>query len=226
MAAADISAHRCLSSVRAKRLRVARLHEDGTLDPGDDNLYVSDALLSIGTSPEVEAGEEFTQRNGSGEICVYVSGDDEVKRYNLTLTLCQLDSELLEMLTGAALITSGGVTVGVQMPKIGDDKPIVCVEAWSEARTQRQQAVDDSSSLLFWHWVWPRVTWTIGDFTLEAGILNIPLNGKAEENDSMGTGPAADWPALITAAQAWYLDDAMPDAACGYAALVVAGSSS
>lgn len=224
MAAPDLAAHRCLSSVRARRLRVARLHEDGTLDPGTENLYISDALLSIGTSPEIEAGEELVQRNGSGEICVYVSGDDEVKRYNLTLTLCQLDSELLEMLTGATLITNGGITVGVQMPRIGDTKPRVCVEAWSEARTSRQQASEDGS-VLWWHWVWPNVKWTIGDFTLEAGILNVPLNGKAEENDSMGTGPAADWPDLITSAQAWFLDDEIPDAVCGYQELEVAGSA-
>lgn len=224
MSAPTLSAHRCLSSVRSKRLRVARLHDDGTLDPGTENLYVSDALISIGTSPEIETGQEIVQRNGSGEICVYVSGDDEIKRYNLTLTLCQLDSELIEMLTGATLITVGGITVGLQMPKIGDDKPRVCMEAWSEARTSRQQASEDGA-VLYWHWVWPNVKWTIGDFTLDEGVLNVPLTGKAEENDSMGTGPAADWPALITAAQAWFLDDEIPDAVCGYQNLVVAGSA-
>lgn len=224
MSAPTLSAHRCLSSVRARRLRIARLHEDGTLDPGTDNLYVSDGLISIGTSPEIEAGEEITQRNGSGDICVYVSGDDEIKRFNLTLTLCQLDSELLEMLTGATLITAGGITVGLQMPKIGEDKPRVCVEAWTEARVSRSQASEDGS-LLWWHFVWPNVKWTIGDFTLDTNPANIPLNGKAEENDNMGTGPEMDWPDLITSAQSWFLDDEIPAAVCGYQELVVAGSA-
>lgn len=225
MTAPALSAHRCLTSVYAERLRVVRLHADGSLDPGTENMYVTDALISIGSEPEIEAGEELTQRNGGGAICVTASGDDSIRRFNLTLSLCQLDSELIEMLTGATLIESGGVTVGLQMPRQGDVQPIVCVEAWSQARTASEQASEDGSNLWF-HWVWPKVRWTIGGHTLENGILTVPLTGKAEENDSMGLGPAADWPAVITAAEAWFLDDDEPAAVCGYQPLVVAGSAS
>lgn len=225
MSAPALDAHRCLSQVMACRLRVARLHADGTLDPGTENLYVTDALISIGSSPDIEAGEVLTQRNGSGNICVRRRSDDQTVAYNLSLVLCNLDAELIEMLTGATLISSGGVTVGLERPKVGDTKPLVCVEAWAEARTSTEQASEDGE-LLWWHWAWPKVKWTAGEHTLEAGVLTVPINGYAEENDNMGTGPAADWPALITAAEAFWLDDEIPDAVCGYQELVVAGSSS
>lgn len=225
MGAPAIDSHRCLSAVMACRLRVARLHDDGTLDPGAENLYVSDAIISIGSDPDVEAGTVLTQKNGCGRVCVRRRSDDETLAYNLTMSLCQLDAELIEMLTGATLITVGGVTVGLQRPKQGDAKPLVCVEAWQEARNATEQATF-GGALLWWHWAWPKVKWTAGQHTLEEGVLTVPLTGYAEENDQMGTGPAADWPDLITAAESFWLDDAIPDAVCGYQELVVAGSSS
>lgn len=225
MSAPALAAHRCLSSVYASRLRVTRLHSGGTLDPGSENMIVSDGLVSVGTTPNVQAGEEFTQRNGGGGICVYVTEDDKILRYDLALALCQLDSELLEMLTGGRVLTVGGVTVGFAVPGLDDVPPSVCIEAWSEAR-EGSSIASEAGDALYWHFVWPSVRWTLGAFTLERGILTVPLTGKAVENPSMGTGPEASWPGIITEAQAWFLDDEIPDATCGYQALVVAGSAS
>jgi hypothetical protein len=227
MTAPTLSAVRCLSSVYACRLRVTQLHDDGTLDPGTANQYISDALISIGTTPQIEAGQEITQRNGCGEICVEAIGNDEIKRYDLALSLCQLDSELIYLMTGGTLLTKGGVTVGLAGRKIGDSHPKVCVEAWSQARTRSDQAVvATGDGVLYHHFVWPKVEWTLGAFSVENNALIVPLTGRANENANMGIGPASDWPAVITSAQGWYLDDKMPAAACGLAAFNVAGSAS
>lgn len=227
MTAPTLTAYRCLSSVYACRLRVTQLHADGTLDPGTANQYTTDALISIGTSPQIEAGQEITLRNGCGDVCVEVTGDDEVKRYNLSLSLCQLDSELLYLMAGGYLLTKGGITVGYAERKIGDAKPAVVVEAWSQARTRSAQAIITSGSgLLYWRHVWTHVEWTPGDYTLQNEALVVPLTGKAEENPNMGAGPAADWPAVITSAQARFLDDNIPAATCGLASFNVAGSAS
>lgn len=215
----------CVSQVMATRLRVSRLHDDGTLDPGADNLYVTEALISISSAPDVLAGTVIQQKNGSGNICMHRRSDDQTLAYNLSMSLCQLDAELIEMLTGATLVTSGGVTVGLQRPKIGSVKPAVCVEAWAEARDTHEQVVT-ANGLLWVHWIWPHVKWTAGQHTMEEGALVVPLTGYAEENDSMGTGPAADWPDLFTAAEGYFLDEDIPDGVCGYQELVVAGSGS
>lgn len=225
MAAPELDAHRCLTAVMACRIRVSRLHDDGTLDPGDDNMYVSDAVITIGSNPDVETGTVITQKNGCGAVCVRRRSDNQTLAYNLTMSLCQLDAELIEILAGGSLITVGGVTVGYKRPRSGDVQEAVCFEAWQEARTASAQATE-GGALLWWHWAWPHVKWTAGEHTLEEGALTVPLTGYAEENDNMGTGPAADWPDLITEAEAWWLDDDIPDAVCGYQALVVAGSGS
>jgi hypothetical protein len=225
MTAPSMAAHRPLSSVYASRLRVSRLHDDGSLDPGSENQYVSDAIVSIGQTPNVQAGEEFTQRNGGGGICVYVTEQDSIVRYDLTLSLCQLDAELIEILTGGRVLSVGGTTVGFAVPALDAIAPSVLVEAWGEARDGSAQASEDGAAL-YWHHVWTNVQWTLGAFTLERGILTVPLTGKAVENPSMGLGPGGEWPEVITEAYAFFLDDEIPAATDGYQSLVVAGSAS
>ena len=227
MSVPTLSTYRCLSSVFACRLRVTQLHDDGTLDPGTDNQYVTDALISIGVSPVVREGDEITLKNGCGDVCVEAVGDTEVSRYNLAMQLCQLDAELIYLLGGGYLLTKGGITVGYAERRIGDDIPKVCVEAWSHARTRSQQATHSSGSgLLYWRHVWPYVEWFPAPHTMENGALVYQLNGKAQENPNMGSGPAGDWPAVITSAQAKFLDDNIPAATCGLQSFAVAGSAS
>lgn len=216
-------ANPCYGGVQACRLRVARLDAGGVPDTGADNLYVTDSLIQIQSTPEIEAGDEFTQKNGCGDICASFKGVDHIKRVTLALTLCQLDAELLEMLTGGSVLTSGGDTVGYAMPSSTDSPAPVSVEAWSKAWDGSQQAVDGSDAL-YWRFVFPSTTWVLGQHTLANGIMTIPLTGTGTENSGFGTGPGGDLPASIPGPEAYLLDTDLPDAECGYQTLVIAGS--
>lgn len=216
-------ANPCYGGVQACRLRVARLDAGGAPDTGEDNLYVTDSIIQIQSTPEVEAGDEFTQKNGCGDICVSFKGKDHIKRVGLSLSLCQLDGELLEMLTGGSVLTSGGDTVGYAMAASDDDPIPVSVEAWAKAWDGSQQAVDGSDSL-YWRFVWPSTTWVMGQHTLANGVITIPLTGIGIENSGFGTGPGGDLPGAIPGAEAFLIDTALPDATCGYQELVIAGS--
>lgn len=227
MTVPTLTSVRCVASVFACRLRVTQLHADGSLDPGTAGQAVTDSLISIGSTPQVEAGIEITQRNGCGDICVEAVGDDEIKRWDLALSLCQLDYDLIALIVGGTALTKGGVTVGYADRKIGDPHQHVCVEAWSKAYNRSAQAViATGSGLLYERHVWPRVTFIPGVQTVDANAMIIPFTGKAIENPNMGTGPAADWPATITQAHAMFHDDNIPAAVCGTQNFAVAGSAS
>lgn len=223
MGAPTLAAPACYSSIQACMLRVARLTSGGVPDPGATNGYISDALIQIGSTIEVEAGDEFTQKNGCGALCVSFKDVDRIKRATLALELCTLDAELIELLTGASLITVGGESVGFSIPKSDTTPGSVTVEAWSKAWDGSQQA-SDGVNALYWHWVWPSVKWQIGNHTLENGILRVPLTGIAIENDNIGNGPWNDFPAAadLTAAESVFLDDTLPTAACGYSTVPAA----
>lgn len=214
----------CLASLQACRLRVARLTAGGSPEEGDDNLYVTDALIQVQSSPEIEAGDEITQKTGCGDICVQFKDIDRIKRVTLSMELCQLDAELIEMLTGATVLTSGGDTVGFAIPPFSANPGSVSVEAWSKAWSGAEQETDDDDNPVYFRWVWPSTTWTLGQHTLENGVLSVPLTGQGVENSNYGLGAEADLPGTFPGAEAVFRDINIPDANCGYQALVLAGS--
>lgn len=215
----------CFGSIQACRLRVGRLDAGGAPSPGANNLYVTDALIQIQTTYEIETGEEFTQKNGCGAICQTFKEDDKIKRVTLELQLCQFDYELLEMLLGATLITSDLVTpggaIGIDLPpSTAGAQNGVSMEAWTKAWDGGEQPVSALGDPLYHHFVWPKTTWVPGQRTLESGILVVPVSGIGTENSTIGDGPANDFPIWgPEGAELVFLDDTIPDAVCGYQTL-------
>lgn len=212
-----------VASIQAKRLRAIRLEPGGAPDVGADGLLVTDALISAQVGVETEAGAEFIQKNGGGGICVNFKGDDRIKRATLTLNLCQLDSELLSMLVGGTIIDDNGQTIGLDLPDESADLPRVAIEIWSAAWEGSAQSVSSTQDPVHIHWVFPRCQFTMGQFTIEEGILTVPVTGNSTSSPVYGNGPdgSAPLPFYITGPLAWYLDDdPLPDVTNGFAALV------
>lgn len=180
-------------SVQLCALRVARLAADGTPDPGTDNLYVTDAMISLAADPEVEDGEEITEKNGCGKIMVDYKSPDVYRRLNITLGLAVPDPELIALITGnGSLLTSGGETVGYGYPRLYEAFPEngVSVEGWSKAILDGALAAERP----YWRWVLPRVrNWRLGERTLEDGSTETTLEGHGIENPNWGDGPVYDW---------------------------------
>lgn len=223
MAAPALDAYRCLASKGAVRLRVSELTSGGALIAGATRGYVTDSIIQIQSTPVVTTGQRFTQPNGSGVNCVDIKDPDQVGSATLAMDLCKLDAQLLAKLTGGTVITSGGIVVGFQDAVNAVPTP-VCVEAWSLAVDGSAQASEDGLAL-YYHFVFPYVTWVQGQQTNAQGVLTVPLTGDARPNDSIGYGPDGDWPAEMTSFRNWYLDDEVPDAECGAVPVAVAGTS-
>jgi hypothetical protein len=80
-------ANDCLSSIHACALRVARLEADGVPLPGATDLYVTDGVIELSFTPEVEAGDEVTVKNGCGGVCVSHRNDEVIKWWNVELVI-------------------------------------------------------------------------------------------------------------------------------------------
>lgn len=207
----------CLQTIRASRIRIGRLTTAGLPLSGADNMYVSDTVISINFSTETEPGDEFTQKNGNGDICVTAKSPDHIKRVNLSMNLCNLDAEILEMTTGGTLITDGAQTIGLNSPRPSDTAPTVSLEAWSLAWANGAQAVGSLSEALYWHWVFPKTQWVMGSTTIENGVAVIPITGTSEESAALGNGIFNDLPTVTTWGPfAFFLDSVIPASACGY----------
>jgi len=216
----------CFGSVQACAMRVGKLDDAGAPDPGADNLYVTDSLITVQTSYEIETGAEFIQKNGCGAICQNFKEQDKLKRVTLALQLCQFDYELLALMLDATpiigdVVTANG-TIGIVLPSsTAPASNGVSLEIWSKAWDGGSQAVSSGGDPLYHHFAWPKTTWVPGQRTIEAGIMVIPVDGIGTENPTIGDGPVDDFPIWgPEGPELVWLDDSIPDAVCGYQALV------
>lgn len=224
----------CYASVECLQLRTAQLTATGAPSTGANKGYCTDAVIKLDVSVELRTGSEFEQKNGQGALCAVFKQPDRIKRLSFGVDLCQLDAELISQMTGADRFSSGGNTIGMQLPAVtGDDPGPVCLEAWSLAWDGDSQAVAPftSPSATYIHWVFPFTRWVQGNWTLEDGIMVVPLTGQGEENAFItANGPYDDWPAAVatsggvTRLGGWFLDSSLPATQCGFISVTSAAS--
>jgi hypothetical protein len=213
-------------SLQVCRVRAAKLDATGAPLVGPNNAYVSAAVITVRMAFDFMAGVEITAENGCGGICAYYKGPDRLRKINLSFELCDLDSELIEVLTTTSLITSGGETIGHMLPRSGacHDEPNngVSLEFWSNRWDACSVPSGAQVGLNYWHWAFPKVILRTGDMTLENGFLRVPVEGYATENPNWGDGPFHDFPggvgALDSTGAVW-ADAAMPDPDTTYIAV-------
>lgn len=207
----------CLSQIHACAIRVTRLLATGVPDPGADNLYVSDALVSLTTSPEIEAGDEFIVKNACGSPCVNYKDCDRYKRWNLELEICTPDPELHELLAGGVVLEDGEAQgYGVPFLGAGDCPNGFSIELW--AKRIDSSGAQDADFPWAW-WVLPRAYLVLGERKFENGPLNNPFTGYAIENPNWFDGPTNDFPVESDRAIQWIPTDTIPEPTCGYQAL-------
>lgn len=210
------------NSIQACRTRVARLSDAGSPATGPSNLYVTDALIKIDYKIQVEAGANIVQVNGCGDTCLTFRDRDKITGVDVSMDLCLLDAELMELLTGSPLITVGGAARGNSLPASGTAlENDVSVEVWSRAWAGDQQATS-GGNLIWMHWVWPSSTWRYGDGSLANAPFVTPVVGKSRSNALFMDGPGNDVPTgQVVGAMGWFETTTQPPAVTnGYAALV------
>lgn len=204
-------------SVYAVRMRVTNLDEDGSPLVGQSSMYTTDALVTADFTPNYEDGDDITQKNGSGVVCVSYTGPSTLKNYTGSLTICTPDPELLALLTGGSVYVSSTDPVGWQSPKTGVD-PMpngVSLELWTRAIVGGANA----GSLPYFHWVLPRVKLTPDQVTLEAGALQPSFNFTASQNPNWGSGPVGDFEQDSTAVVQYIRTATVPASHLGYQAV-------
>lgn len=220
----------CFGSLQTLAVRVAKLDANGSPDTGT-NGYVTDAIIDGTIGAEIEEGDEFTQKNAQGAICQTFKDCDRFKRANVELNLCHLDAELLEMLVGGSVIRDlagpgVGDAIGYEVPSASGECPNgVCLELWTKAWDGSSQATPTfagGTTIVYFHFVLPKVKFQIGDLNFENDFMTIPVTGFGDENPRItANGPFDDWPADvasrggITGALGFFLDTTLPTVTCG-----------
>lgn len=197
-------------SAQVCAIRVARLNTSCAPVSGATNAVATSAIVKIASSPEYSQGEDFEMKNGCGQLCVVMKNPDLIKRVNLQMELCTRDAALVELLTGASLISATTDIVGYSRRGVGLAGPgSVSVEIWTKAlsinNTCPPTGASSYATAQWWRVIWPKATFTLGDVQFANEVATLTMTGFAENNPNFGNGPFNDVPAAIT------LDTASPE---------------
>jgi hypothetical protein len=178
------------ASVSGVAIRVTTLNTDGSLKPTET--YTSKSFIRVSFTPEYEEGDEITEKNADGTVCVSYKAPDTLKRVTMEIAVCDPDPVLSQLLSGGVLLAGGtpAEALGWASAKVGEDPSGdgVAVEVWSRAIVEGKPAADYP----YYHWVFPYVkTRLSGDRVIENGLLANTYEGFGLGNDAFGAGPAA-----------------------------------
>ena len=216
----------CTQRLKVCHLRILRLDDVGEVEVGADSLYEYGAPVLFNYTPTAPERERIEQLDGCGNQCgLYRGGAKAVDGADLTLSLCEQNAEIDELLLGGTVITEGtgaGDSIGYLS---ATDSTVneygVAIELWSYAWAGRQQAIRNGAP------GWYRHTFTKASFQLDESAMASDAfglrayTGIAEVNSGFGTGLAADpFPMdMGESVYGWFIADEKPDATCGYMAV-------
>lgn len=174
--------------VRGKRIRITKLGTCG--EPPESAaecaLAVSKGFIRVALTAQIEEGEELTQLTADGELCVNNQSRHNFKRWVAEIELCEVDPELVSLLTKVTLETdAAGDVVGYRSVEGRIDNNFA-LELWSGI--DGQECVDGEE---FGYFLLPFVAGgTLGDIEVENGVSTFTIsNAFTKGGGAWGTGP-------------------------------------
>lgn len=180
------------SSIAGTAIRVTRLQASGAIATGATASYVLQSFISVSFTPEYEDGDEFTQKDANGNVCVTYKSPDTLKRVSLQVAICNPDPEFTEITSGGLILATGEESVGYASAEIGVNATPngVGLEVWSKAIKNGKPTATNP----YWHWLFPYVVLRpSGDRVLENGLLANTFEGWGVGNLEFGDGPDSSW---------------------------------
>lgn len=166
------------------------------------NSYVSDKAISVAVNPNIETGNTFSIRNGCGCSIARFKAPDTFNWFEFVFTQAALEPEMLSFLLGQETILDGTDVVGLNWDgslACDEGVPAVALEFW----TQHVVGSSQDSQFPWFHWVYPKTNWSLGDNTFEEGIAEPVVNGTSETNPLWGHGPYGDGPPDNQTVEEW-----------------------
>lgn len=180
----------CYTVFRVPAARVTLLDACGNVDTGDCAEVTTSGLITIAQSPEYEARQDYFTLNADAQPCITDTAPPILKWINLTITFCQVDPQLMSMVSGEPLVFDDATIPNA----IGWDTAVGSVndvnfafEAWS--RIGGSTACTDGN-VNYGYFLLPWVTeGVIGDVTLQNGAANFTVTGRTNAASPWGVGP-------------------------------------
>ena len=179
----------CYTPWKIPRVRATKLSSCGVPVTGCSTV-VSDGIISIEMTKEYEDREEFFVKNGDGNFCVRETNPPILKWINLTLTFCNVDPELVNIMSGEQMVANDAaapVNTGYSTDEGAVLNSFFALEGWTRISGA---GVACTGGQEYGYVLWPRVIeGTISDLTFENAAANFVLTARTTGNSPWGLGP-------------------------------------
>lgn len=180
----------CASPFKVPRIRATQLDECGVVVEGDCSTVVSDGIITVEISREYEDREDFFKKNGDGIFCIKETDPPILKWINLTMTFCNVNPRLVNILAGEEVIEDDATppnVIGFRNSEGSSALVNAAVEVWT--RTAGSNNCGPNSTrygYLLFPWI---IEGTISDLTLENGAADFVLTARTQSDSPWGVGP-------------------------------------
>lgn len=184
--------------VKGTRLRGTKVNSCGLPIAGPANYVVTDGYVSFAMAPVYQEAEELESKNAEGRTCVLDRTPPERKYYNLTLTLCQVNTCLITLFNSwVQELDWDGNPVGFHDQRRVESDFGVAIEVWAGGRagTDCPTPTDDSifaaagTGKVYGYLLTFGTEFTLGDIEIAASVANFVLTGISFAAPQWGRGP-------------------------------------
>lgn len=179
----------CATPFKVPRLRATRLDECGNVVEGDCSTVVTDGTITVEIAREYEDREDFFKKNGDGVFCVKETDPPILKWINLTMTMCNVDPHLVNLVAGEEVLEDDATppnVIGFRNSEGSSALVNVAIEVWTRTTGACLPGGLVRFGYLLFPWV---IEGTVGDLTLENGAADFILTARTQSGSPWGVGP-------------------------------------
>lgn len=179
----------CYTPWKVPRVRVTKVDACGLPVTGSCSRVTSSGIISIAMTKDYEARQEFFVKNGDGDFCVKETNPPILKWINLVLTFCNVDPEMLNIMTAEPVVYSDAavpLATGYSTQEGTAALANFALEGWTRIAGSVACSGGAEYGYTLFPWI---VEGTVGDVTYENGAANFVVNGRTRSGSNWGTGP-------------------------------------
>ena len=179
----------CATPFKVPRLRATLLDECGNVVEGDCSTVVTDGTITVEIAREYEDREDFFKKNGDGVFCVKETDPPILKWINLTMTFCNVDPNLVNLIAGEAVLEDDAEVpnvIGFRNTEGASALVNVAIEVWTRTTGGACGPGETRFGYLLFPWV---IEGTISDLTLVNGAADFVLTARTRSGSPWGVGP-------------------------------------
>lgn len=189
-------ATRCAAPIQGTLMRIIRLDACGAPVTGDGSMIVTEGFVQVEVTQQYQDGTEYVLRNAKGELCVNDVGPDQFQRADLSIQFCEVDPDIVGLITGTSIVTTGAPATGTGFwVQEGEVTSRFSLEVWQNVAGQA--CAEGQTTPQSVYWAFPNVgAGRFNDFTISDSVLEWSLSGRTKGANSVwgsGPGDAPDW---------------------------------